>query len=176
MYTALYPSRAPRLGGARDVFQYPVVLTEARIVIQARRSRRLPLIIGCAYFIAAIVLLATPVAGWWMVCALTGLAAGLCWQFALLRRQAISVTLEIGADGACRWHGGRRDCSGILRADSTVCPWLIVLGIDVPQSRRARRLLLLPDSMCAEEWRRLRVFLRWGVRFGAASEPSGGLY
>ena len=150
-------------------------MTKQKISIQAGRSRRLLMLVSWAHLIAAIVASATPVAGWWLLCVWLMLSFSLCWQLVLLRRQHASFVLEITTEGSCRWQTGGQDCAGTLRADSTVLPWLIVLRMDIRGSWRVRQLLLLPDSMSASDWHRLRVFLRWGVRFGAASEPSGGL-
>ena len=45
-----------------------------------------------------------------------------------------------------------------------VWTYLIVLPVAEPLSGRKYRLLALPDSMAAEDWRRLRVWLRMELR------------
>lgn len=54
---------------------------------------------------------------------------------------------------------------------ATVHPWLTVARIEMPDGRRFT-LLVAGDTMRQEEFRRLRVFLRWRADFAAAS-PDG---
>ena len=44
---------------------------------------------------------------------------------------------------------------------STVFPWLIVLNLREPEGERQQALVLLPDQMPKETFRRLQRHLRW---------------
>ncbi|MDD2700961.1 MAG: hypothetical protein PHH36_06940 [Sideroxydans sp.] len=49
--------------------------------------------------------------------------------------------------------------SGVVSADTLVLPWLVLLNMTADQHGK-RSLLLFPDAMAGEEFRRLRVLLR----------------
>ncbi len=59
-----------------------------------------------------------------------------------------------------RRDGARQPCQ-ILR-DSTVTPHLTVLSVRPEGARLARSVVILPDSMDPESFRRLRIWLKWG--------------
>lgn len=48
-----------------------------------------------------------------------------------------------------------------LLPNSFVSPYLTVLNLSLEGERRARHVVLLPDVMDAEQFRQLRVWLRW---------------
>lgn len=54
---------------------------------------------------------------------------------------------------------------------ATVHPWLTVLRLEFAAGERCT-LLLTPGAMPADDFRRLRVFLRWRAEL---SDPGGGL-
>ena len=80
-----------------------------------------------------------------------------------LRLLPWSVTaLQLAGDGTLRyrtrdgrWRGAR------LLGDSCVTAWLTVLVLVPAGSRFARGVVLLPDSLGREDYRRLRIQLRW---------------
>lgn len=45
--------------------------------------------------------------------------------------------------------------------DSLVTPWLTILNLMPLGAHTTRRILILPDSMDAESFRQLRVWLKW---------------
>jgi len=53
--------------------------------------------------------------------------------------------------------------SGVVRPGSFVAPWLTILRWRAPTHRFDRTLLVLPDMLPEEDFRRLRVLLRWGL-------------
>lgn len=59
-----------------------------------------------------------------------------------------------------RRDGTRLSCA--ILQDSLVMPYLTVLNVLPPESRFARSVVILADSMEAESFRQLRVWLRWG--------------
>jgi len=59
-------------------------------------------------------------------------------------------------------RGGEQLAGHVLR-DSLVTPFLTVLNV-LPQGQRiARNVIILPDSLDAESFRQLRVYLKWGM-------------
>ena len=59
-------------------------------------------------------------------------------------------------------HGGEQLACRVLRG-STITPFLTVLNILPPGARFARSVVILPDSLDAESFRQLRVWLKWGM-------------
>lgn len=48
-----------------------------------------------------------------------------------------------------------------LLPSSFISPYLTVLNLSLEGERRARHVVILPDAMDAEQFRQLRVWLRW---------------
>jgi toxin CptA len=76
------------------------------------------------------------------------------------RRGVRAVSLSGGGEIAVRDALGRWR-SGRLRAGSFVAPWLTVIRWRPAEARFDRAIPILPDMLAAEEFRRLRVLLRW---------------
>jgi len=57
-------------------------------------------------------------------------------------------------------YGGHREALSIL-PDTTVFAWLIVLRFRIGDEQGASTLALLPDQMSSEQFRALRLWLRW---------------
>jgi toxin CptA len=56
--------------------------------------------------------------------------------------------------------------SGRVSADSMVTPFLVALNVVLKERRGRRSLIILPDAMGADSFRRLRVALKWGGKSG----------
>ena len=54
------------------------------------------------------------------------------------------------------WH------AGVLRQGSFVAPWLTIIRWRAAGARFERVIAILPDMVPAEDFRRVRVILRWG--------------
>lgn len=54
---------------------------------------------------------------------------------------------------------------------SFISPYLTVLNLKIETERRARHVVLLPDAMDAEQFRQLRVWLRWRCKEGNSDLP-----
>lgn len=80
------------------------------------------------------------------------------WQW----RPQAPLRVRLGDSGDLRVLGddGAEQPARLL-ADSHVSPWLVVMRYRLPGQRRTRRRVILPDSLAAEDFRRLRVWLRW---------------
>lgn len=78
--------------------------------------------------------------------------ANSCVAFRLEAEDNISLILRDG-----------RHQSGKLAAGSIILPFVVLINIRIEQ-RVSRGLVLFGDSTDADSFRRLRVFLRWGVK------------
>lgn len=84
---------------------------------------------------------------------------------ALLRPPAAITVLEVTSSGELRCQVGTGDwLSARILDSSTVMPWLTVLNLKLPGRFLACHVLVTPDRVDAEEFRRLRVWLKWGSR------------
>jgi toxin CptA len=81
-----------------------------------------------------------------------------CVAFRLEEREEIVLVLRNG-----------KHLPGRVSHDSLVTPHLVILNIVLSEQRGGRSLVMLPDAMSADSFRRLRVVLRWG---GQASQAA----
>lgn len=102
----------------------------------------------------------------WLAAVLMPLLVASAWY--TLRRDALRmqpnslVAVRLHADGRYAfkvrgetWH------QAALLGSSYVSPYLTVLNLRPEGSRFARHLVILPDAINAEDFRRLRVWLKW---------------
>ncbi len=113
--------------------------------------------------LAALLPLALPV---WAKAALTPLML-----FSLmhhLRRDAwlsapsAGVALMLESDRAVLSTRGGEQLTGQILRDSLVTPFFTVLNVLPQGARLARSVVIMPDSLDAESFRELRVWLKWG--------------
>lgn len=100
-------------------------------------------------------------------------AGALAWTAAAvllaLRRLRPGVRIQVDHAGELTVDGA----PGALRDGSFVAPWLAILRWRPPGAHFDRTLLVAPDMLDAESFRRLRVILRFGVRPLGPLFPSG---
>lgn len=129
------------------------------IVIGLRRSRFLDGVLLIAALVGLTAVLLVP---WHLVtCSLLGAAIVLV---AFLVRQALTPrirTLRIDHDGSlsCQASGESEFIPVRLLPGATAHPWLTVLRLAYEQG--AYLLAIAPDAVAPDEFRRLRVWLRW---------------
>jgi toxin CptA len=90
---------------------------------------------------------------------------------ALLRAAHPALSLELNEDGRASWRN--RDGiwhEGRLGRSHFVSAALAVLELETAGLRRRKRVILMADSVSPEDFRRLRVWLRWR-RSPAQSRP-----
>ena len=131
-------------------------------------SRRLAAILIVAHAATGGLLLALPLPSWLTAAVSVLLLASAAWgvhRYALLRgpgaitalsfsdREAIRLTLRDGSTHA-----------GHVLGSSTIGTTLAILNIALAGKRLPVHVVLLGDSLAAEDFRRLRVWLRWGPR------------
>lgn len=74
-----------------------------------------------------------------------------CVAFRLEEEETVMLVLRSG-----------RHVPGTLSATSLITPFLVILNVKLQTRRVNRSLVLLPDCMGRQSFRRLRVALRWG--------------
>lgn len=144
--------------------------------VELRPSRRLAGLLGAAHGGALLLLPTLPIAAWLAlpIAVLLVTSAVLTITRHALQRGARAVTalkltdreqLQIRAgDGA--WHDGR------LLGSSTVGAAIAVLNIRLDRGATTQ-VVILGDAIDANDFRRLRVWLRWGPRpSGAETDPA----
>ena len=72
------------------------------------------------------------------------------------------VALMLEGDRVVLTMRGGKQLVGLVLRDSLVTPFITVLNILPQDARFARSLVILPDSLDAESFRQLRVWLKWG--------------
>jgi toxin CptA len=94
-------------------------------------------------------------------------------RHAALRSPQSIVAVEISGDGGwtyCLRDGTWREAE--LLASTYVSPAVTLLGLRVRESWLARHALIVPDNVDPENFRRMRVAIRWPRRGeGGASVP-----
>jgi len=123
-------------------------------VIELRASRRHHLLLIVVYLVALAALPAIDLPVGWLIP--VGLSLPVILLHELGTASAVAVSLSLGADGRLSLReAGDTTWTDRTIAAAFVSDWLIVLGL----KGRRRRLVLFPDSMTADQFRRLRVFL-----------------
>lgn len=133
--------------------------------IQLRPSRQLAVLLSLAHCTAAGVFwpLALPAV---VKVIITLLLAGSLYYY--LRRDAwlVSpqsvVTLHLTGKNRCKAEiRAKKSINTIIDASTFVAPYMTVLCLKMEQAYRYRTIVILPDSIDADSFRRLRVWLKW---------------
>jgi toxin CptA len=134
--------------------------------ISLRPSRILAAILVAAHggVIAVVAIISVPL--WLDLIAITALAVNLV---AVVRRTALLLTpdsvvaIEIGSDDALSIQTRRgswiSECE--VLGSTYVAAFLAIVNVRDPETGAVRHVILLRDSIDAEDFRRLRVWLRW---------------
>jgi toxin CptA len=135
-------------------------------------SRYLAAILAAAHGLALFALVAV-LPAWAAVASGGVILASLAYYLlrdAWLRLNASCVGLAMDGDGVeMSLRDGTR-VAGVILRDSVVTPALVVLNIRPQAVRAARSIVILPDSLDAESFRELRVWLKWGEHAEDAPE------
>ena len=135
------------------------------VTITIGPSRQLALLLTLAHMRAAASALSVDISIWLKAALVLAVAGSLLHALngsALRRSGRAIVALEIGEGAAASfktrcgdWH------KAVLLDSSFVAPYLTVLNLRTGLSRLAHHVVIMPDSVSAEDFRRLRVWLRW---------------
>jgi len=138
--------------------------------IRLKPSVYLTLLLSAVHAIAIGLILVLPLPIWLKVAA----TLAFCTSFVFyLKRNAwlaapnSIIALVINEDCTCaiETRGGKRlEC--ILLPTSYVSAFLTVLNLNANGERLARHVVILPDAINSEDFRKLRVLLRWKYKPG----------
>ena len=139
-----------------------------RPVLLLGPSRLLAATLGGAHALSAAALWLTPLPFAWRLAGSLGLAGHLAWS---LRRHAWRtaassvVELELRDDRSISARSRAGDWVDYqVEVGSFVSPLLTVLRLRPKARRLVRSVLITPDSLDPDSFRRLRVWLRWRYR------------
>jgi toxin CptA len=144
----------------RDLPARPPAVHSATLRLRLRPSRQLAWLLGVGHLAAGIVCCTAPIA-WWLSLGLSlGVMASLAFSLHRVVRAWNGVELRPDGTAAVEDRQGRWSEVRIL-GSSCVSPLLTILNLAVAGARLPRSLVVAPDSLPVEEFRRLRVWLRW---------------
>jgi hypothetical protein len=153
------------------VMRLPVQL---RVSLRSSRLAAFAIATNAAVAWAAVLVLSVPT----IAHLVTGLALG-GWALLACRRHAwrtapravVEVMLSSDAVVVVRYRDGRL-VAGHVRSGSFVHPWFTSIVWRPDGQRRSCSVPLLPDMLGLDEFRRLRVLLRYGRREVTAEDPA----
>ena len=102
-----------------------------------------------------------PLAGWVYALLLSAIAISLAYS--LRPPGIVALVLSVNEGLSCQKKDGVRIHANVL-SDSSVFVWLVTLRFQLDGEKRIRTLTLLPDHMSSEEFRLLRLWLRWNFK------------
>ena len=134
----------------------------ARLSVSLKSSRRLLLVQSLAHGMAAVAVLTASLPPWMAALLLLSVATSLAWQ----RRNRPIRGLVLRGDGRLETVGADDTAIEVsLHPHTLVLSFLVVLLYR--QEGRLHSLPLMADSFSADDFRQLRLWLRW--KAGAAS-------
>lgn len=140
-----------------------------------RPAPRLSLLLGLFYLGAAVCVVIVPLPGLLqavLVAMLAAAASHALWRHGLGRHPRAIRRLDLDAEGRVYLIDGSGQAQPArILASSVVTPWLTALAFATETGRRS--LLLTPERVDAEAYRRLRVWLRWGWHPAAPDSAEG---
>ena len=135
------------------------------ITIELHRSHRLSLLLAIFHALAVGCVIALP---WpWLMRSALLLLIGVSLVYAQRKSPIRGLYLRAG-DGIEGLLADGSRTQLVVRPDSTVFSRMIVLRVGMGEARSISNLVLLPDQMSAEQFRVLRIWLRW------RSQPRSG--
>jgi len=137
----------------------------APLTVALRPSRRLGWLLGLAHVGAGLLCWVTPPT-WWLSLGLS-MAVGVSLlitlrMHALRTAPQAAVALQLQDNGLARVQqrsGHQRELA--VDESSFVSPLITILNLRVPGSLWTRSVIVASDTLSPEEFRRLRVWLRW---------------
>ena len=128
-------------------------------------SRILGVVLAVAHLAAMAITLIVRLPAWSGFLIAAAIIASGTWSIrrSALRRGANSIVELEAGEGSLIAYRTRDDQwrEGEVLSSSFISPWLTVLDLRVAGATRVRHLVILPDNVEKEAFRRLRVLLRW---------------
>lgn len=136
--------------------------------VSLKPSRYLAIFFCVIHFAAGATLVPLDFPSWVKLFVASGIAASLArslWRHALLKARSALIGVELREDDQASvqtrdgaWHAAR------ILGTTYVTPLLTVLNLRIEARPFARHVLVVPDNADAEDFRQLRVWLRWAYR------------
>lgn len=144
-----------------------------RIVLKP--SRLLASFVTSGHLVAGVMLVPLAMPLWAKSLILLAIAAGLAHRaVGFARSPIISIAIHDSTRATITLRDQRELPAAILET-TYVSHWLTAVNLRVGDERLARHVLLLPDNVDADDFRRVRVALRWARGAGqAAPTPNAG--
>jgi toxin CptA len=143
------------------------------IRLDFKPSRRLLLALGFAAPVAITVLAILPVSLWIKLLAISVVVSMASYHIldAMQRLPRSCVSLSLDTKGA--WQlvtrdGNRYDAT--ILASSFVAPYMTILNCSLTGRWLQYHIVILPDAVDGDAFRRLRVWLRWGRQASTADD------
>jgi toxin CptA len=135
--------------------------------LRLRPSRQLGCLLGAGHAAAVLLSWVAPIA-WWLSLGLSmGVltSLGFSLRYHALRNALGALTgLELRSDGSAAVEDRQGRWSEVrVLGSSFVSPVLTILNLAGAQARLRRSLVVATDTLEVDEFRRLRVWLRWRV-------------
>jgi len=145
------------------------------LTLAPRRSRLAAALIVVSHAATALLLLGMPLPAAVRIAGAVGILVAGAWALRQAVGQGAPARLVVGIDRRVEvTTRDGRTAAGEILADSFVGPRLITVVWRPDGARCVQTLLVLPDSLAADDLRRLRVALRYG-RVAAAGPPASGV-
>jgi toxin CptA len=142
-------------------------MQDIALTFTIRPSNRLRLAMAALHALAAGAVSLADLAGWLILATLVALAGHLAWALGRVRPAA----LRCQADGSLHVLAGGDWLAAELLPDTAVLAWLVVLRYRMVGGAGRHAVVVLPDSLETDAFRRLRVWLRWRARLAGQVEP-----
>ncbi|MGH8750890.1 MAG: protein YgfX [Burkholderiales bacterium] len=142
--------------------------------IALKPSKHLLLLLIATHAAAVIIIWLVQLPGWLQAAATLVLCLSLFFyskRYAMLSALNSIIGIEIREERVCiiqTRDGKYLDC--IILPTSTVYSWLTVLNLMQRDERVLRHVVIFPDAIATEDFRQLRVWLRW--KYQAQPSPS----
>lgn len=128
-------------------------------------SRICSLVLFSAYSLAILIIFMLPFSGLAKTALAVLLVAALAYYLrrdAWLSLSASPVALRIEGINITLLTRAGSEVQGQILGDSVVTPVLTILNVLPQGKKRTRSVVIFPDSMDTERFRKLRVLLKWG--------------
>jgi toxin CptA len=132
-------------------------MTNPPQVLTHRPQRRLAIVLVAGHILAGAATVLADLSGGYRWALLAALAVSLVQSL----RHRREIRIRCGSDGSLDLWRGDEWRSATLQTDSTVLSWLVVLRYRAEGERRIRSSVIMADGMAADDFRRLRVWVRW---------------
>lgn len=133
------------------------------LLIPLRASRFRVVLVMVAHVLAVTALWRADLGLAYRLVLLAAVLASLVWS---MRRRVLPV-LRCLADGSLETGHGDTWTPATVQPETVVLPWFVALRYRKPDRRHDDILAVFPDMLPADDFRRLRVWLKWRAATGA---------